>query len=171
MKHVAKPSSQRSTKRILIMKRDTVEHLQASTFNQTIRDIAAKGETAILDFTEIRSINSSSLHYLQRVLNSLRPKLEISGIPVLFVEMLNTTIDFFPKEVVITSFFAPFYDPETNEQQPILLRVGEDVTVQKTYLDFDASCVVPKHSNLLPDFQPDEYFSFLKSQSPAPSRP
>lgn len=136
------------------------ERIETSGIRQILINLYKEKSKVILDLGDLDRANSSGLRYLAILLQEFGARVGIQRLPAFFVELINVAA-IIPDNVDIISFHVPFYHPKTDHVEEICLEIGKDIPLKDNYEDFDCTSLVSPESGLIPDFEPQEFFTFL----------
>jgi hypothetical protein len=117
---------------------------------------------ATLDFLGVPIGNSTGILKWIRMLAKLPTPLNYRNAPAWLVEQFNCIRDFLKGDVVVESVLARFYDPETDSNHVVCLRLGHELPFLESYVGFDPGCKTADGRRLAPDFD-ETYFSFVSA--------
>lgn len=136
------------------------ERIETSGIRQTLLHLLKEKTKITLDLGDLDRANSSGLRFLAILLQEFSTRIGIKRLPAFFVELINVAA-IIPDSVEIISFHVPFYHPKTDHIEEICLEIGKDIPLKDNYEDFDCMALVSRDSGLIPDFEPQEFFTFL----------
>lgn len=110
--------------------------------------LASSGESFIFDFSNVNLINSCGVREWINLVNTLVAKAKIiyRQCPQIMIEQMNMVQGFLPSGASIESFYAPYFDPDLDQEVKVLLTLSEikakKAPIKKndngTELEFDA---------------------------------
>jgi hypothetical protein len=112
------------------------------------------------DFDKVTMINSCGIREWINFIEKLPgdSKIVYKNCPQIIIEQMNMVHGFIREGAVIESFYAPYYDEETDNEHKILLKASQVV-------DGKAPAIKsPEGNDMEFDAIEEQYFSFLKSQ-------
>ena len=115
---------------------------------------------ATLDFLGVPIGNSTGILKWIRMLAKTPTPISYRNAPAWLVEQFNCIRDFLKGDVLVESILARFYDPETDSNHVICLRLGHELPLLESYKGFDPGRVTADGRKLAPDFD-ETYFSFI----------
>jgi len=115
----------------------------------------------IFDLDKVKMINSCGIREWIRLVESYGSdiKLEYVKVPQIVIQQMNMISGFLTKNAVVTSFYAPYFIEDLDEEKQILLRSDEikDFKAPKMSTNVDGS-----EYELDFDAIEEQYFKFLK---------
>lgn len=113
-----------------------------------------------VNLKNVERANSCGIIAWFKLIRELQVSLVYTEAPVWLIEQFNMN-PFFLRSSSVESFYAPFYDVESNEHHLLLLCLGKDVPLQDDYSDFEVDSAAFGRSTLEADFDSEEYFQFI----------
>jgi hypothetical protein len=128
---------------------------------------AGKYGTIVLDLKSVKAINSVGI---REWLNWIRPlaeksKFVLENCPKAMVFQFNMVEGFLPPSASVASFFVPFYSESADQEENVLFKVGQEVTVEGGNLSIKYDAKAAKLGgvdDMEMDVTEGKYFQFLK---------
>jgi hypothetical protein len=120
-----------------------------------------KGASIIFDLDKVKMINSCGIREWIRLIESIggETKLEYIKVPQIVIQQMNMISGFLSKNAKVTTFYAPYFIEDLDEEKQILLRTDEvkDFKAPKMSTNVDGT-------DYALDFDAieEQYFKFLK---------
>ena len=138
--------------------RDLDERLDAKRFLAEI-EMAREGHGICIDLSAVTRVNSVGVNVLLRYFHNATFRIELTYVPERFIAIFNMVS---PKErhnVFVKSFFAPVVHRKTGKESHLLLEVGKDIPINRSYSDAEIDKILPQE--LEAAFHADEFLHFL----------
>ncbi len=120
-----------------------------------------KGTHYLIDFNELKMINSCGIREWIRFVEQLGPSIQIEyyNCPQIIIQQMNMVSGFLSSNATVKTFYAPYYCEDNDEEKHVLLKsediknnqapqVFTEVDGEKAEMEFDAI--------------EEQYFKFLK---------
>ena len=120
-----------------------------------------------LDLSQLTAINSIGIRELRNWSGRLQNSdLKVMFAPKCFIDQINMVPDLIPRTAEITSFYVPYYDEESGEEQRSLFTRDREFTPdQGSGYKLNLPTVVDSSGHAMePDVIASSYFSFLNKR-------
>lgn len=117
-----------------------------------------------IDLSEITAMNSVGIREFAAWAAKLENKvLEFSHCPKFFIDQVNMIQGLIPPQSRFLSFYVPYYDRDSDEEQRVLFRQGLEFKGSGKNLELHLPEILNEEGVPLEiDVMPDRYFQFLK---------
>lgn len=122
------------------------------------------GHRVRLDFSAVKRANSCGILAWFKLIEEIKVPTAYVRAPVWLVEQFNYS-DFLRNDAIVESLLAPFYSPESDTHEIVVLTIGKDLPILKDYSGFEIHPVNTRGETLEADFEPEEYFNFLAANA------
>jgi hypothetical protein len=127
----------------------------------------SRGQRVTLDFSKVSKANSCGILTYLKTLIALKIPVTYVNAPIWLVEQFNALDDFFVGDILVTSIFAQFYSPQTDESFVLLQELGKDLPILSDYSSFEINPKSPEGHELEPDYEPELYYFFIAKRHTA----
>lgn len=114
-----------------------------------------------VDLSGVTRSNSVGLLEWLRLINDNTFPMRYVRAPVWMAEQFSLLKGLTPPRTTVHSFYAPFYDMRSEKHMQVLLEVGKDIPLLKSYESFTFPREIVQHGRLEPDFDREVFLHFL----------
>ena len=125
----------------------------------------SKDKVVRLDFSKVKRANSCGILAWYKILDGFKDGTCIYiNVPRWLVEQFNIS-DFLSDKTLVESIQANFYCPSNDTHETLLLTLGKEIPILDNYDDFNLIMKSKDGLDLEIDFEPNEYFYFISSNT------
>ena len=117
-------------------------------------------QSVTFDFCRVKRGNSCGVLCWFKLMDELTFSVKYINMPIWLVEQFNY-VERLPPNTSILSVQAPFYCPEEDNHENVVLVIGKDIPIQDDYENFTIFCMNQNGAKLEANFEPAEYFQFI----------
>jgi len=125
----------------------------------------AKDKVVRLDFSKVKRANSCGILAWYKILEDFKDgKCIYTNVPRWLVEQFNIS-DFLTDRTYVESIQANFYCPANDTHETLILTIGKEIPILDNYDNFNLVMKSKDGFDLEIDFEPNEYFYFISSNT------